>query len=159
MLIMGTCKNINPIYYSCCNKKHFAIYSVLNTVHCTNIKTYLIGLKILILKKSGMQFPPTSACISERTTKLLKTSYSVIGKYERDEMQPSIEAAKKIAKLVDTTVGYLLGETDEENILKDPEMLKRLNEIEKMDNEDKGSILKVLDGFIKSVRLKSIAVL
>lgn len=91
--------------------------------------------------------------------KLLNTSYSVIGKYERDEMQPSIEAAKKIAKLVSTTVGYLLGETDEENILKDPEMLKRLNEIEKMDNEDKGSILKVLDGFIKSVRLKNIAAL
>ena len=91
--------------------------------------------------------------------KLLNTSYSVIGKYERDEMQPSIEAAKKIAKLVDTTVGYLLGETDEENILKDPEMLKRLNEIEKMDNEDKGSILKVLDGFIKSVKFKNIAAL
>jgi len=91
--------------------------------------------------------------------KLLNTSYSVIGKYEPDEMQPSIEAAKKIAKLIDTTVGYLLGETDEENILKDPEMLKRLNEIEKMDNEDKGSILKVLDGFIKSVKLKNIAAL
>ncbi len=91
--------------------------------------------------------------------KLLNTSYSVIGKYERDEMQPSIEAAKKIAKLVSTTVGYLLGETDEENILKDPDMLKRLTEIEKMDNEDKGSILKVLDGFIKSVRLKDIAAL
>jgi len=37
--------------------------------------------------------------------KLLNTSYSVIGKYERDEMQPSIEAAKKIAKLIDTTFG------------------------------------------------------
>lgn len=38
-------------------------------------------------------------------------------------------------------------------------MPKRFNEIEKMDNEDKGSILKVLDGFIKSVRLKNIAAL
>jgi len=91
--------------------------------------------------------------------KQLNTSYSVIGKYERDEMLPSIEAARKIAKLLGTTVGYLLGETDQENILKDPEMLKRLNEIEKMDNEDKGSILKVLDGFIKSVKLKNIAAL
>ena len=91
--------------------------------------------------------------------KLFNTSYSVIGKYERDEMQPSIEAAKKIAKLVDTTVGYLLSESEQENVLKDPDMLKRLSEIEKMDNEDKGSILKVLDGFIKSVKLKNIAVL
>lgn len=40
--------------------------------------------------------------------KLLNTSYSVIGKYERDEMMPSIKAAQSIAKLVDTTVGYLL---------------------------------------------------
>ena len=97
--------------------------------------------------------------LQKELAKLLNTSYSVIGKYERDEMQPSIEAAKKIAKLVSTTVGYLLGETEEENILKDPEMLKRLNEIEKMDNEDKGSILKVLDGFIKSVKLKNMAAL
>ncbi len=74
-------------------------------------------------------------------------------------MQPSIEAAKKIAKLVGTTVGYLLGETDEENILKDPEMLKRLNEIEKMEEVDKGHILSVIDGFIKSIKIKNIAAL
>lgn len=73
-------------------------------------------------------------------------------------MLSSIEAAKKIAKLVDT-VGYLLSESKQENVLKDPEMLKRLTEIEKMDSEDKGSILKVLDGFIKSVKLKNIAAL
>ena len=30
-------------------------------------------------------------------------------------------------------------------------MLKRLNEIEKMDNEDKVHILSVIDGFIKSI--------
>jgi transcriptional regulator with XRE-family HTH domain len=52
-------------------------------------------------------------------------------------MTPSIEVAKKIAKLLSTTVGYLLGETDEENILKDPELLKRLNEIEKMEKKIK----------------------
>ncbi len=74
-------------------------------------------------------------------------------------MLRSIEAAKKIAKLVGTTVGYLLGETDEENILKAPEMLKRLNEIEKMEEDDKGHILSVIDGFIKSIKIKNIAAL
>jgi len=91
--------------------------------------------------------------------KLLNTSYSVIGKYERDEMQPSIEAAKKIAKLVDTTVGYLLSESEQENVLKDPDMLKRLTEIEKMEDADKGHILSVIDGFIKSIKLKNIVAL
>ena len=56
-------------------------------------------------------------------------------------MQPSIEAARKIAKLVGTTVGYLLGKTKQENILKDPYTLKRLYEIEKMEKEDKNHIL------------------
>jgi ribosome-binding protein aMBF1 (putative translation factor) len=57
--------------------------------------------------------------------KLLETSYTVIGKYERDEMKPSIDVAKKLAKLVDTTVGYLLGESKDMNVLKDPAMLSK----------------------------------
>jgi|SRR5690554_1884225 transcriptional regulator with XRE-family HTH domain len=89
--------------------------------------------------------------------KLLNTSYSVIGKYERDEMTPSIDAAKKIAKLLDTTIGYLLSETEQENILKNPDMLKRLNEIDNMDKEDKNHILYAIDALIKSVKFKNIA--
>ena len=93
----------------------------------------------------------------KKPAKLLNTSYSVIGNYERYEMLPSTEAAKKIAKLIDTTVDNLQSETDQENILKDTEMLKHLNEIEKMEAIDKGYILSVIDGFIKSIKLKNIA--
>ncbi len=45
--------------------------------------------------------------------KALSTSTSVIGRYERDEMVPSIDAAKKIAVTLNTTVGYLLGEVEQ----------------------------------------------
>ena len=65
---------------------------------------------------------------------------------------------KKLANILDTTVGYLLGKSEDRDLLKDPAMLKRLNEIEKMD-KDKTHILHVLDGFIKSVKLKNIAAL
>ena len=44
-------------------------------------------------------------------------------------MLPSIKAAKKIARLVDTTVGYLLSETQEDNLFKDPKMLQRFQDI------------------------------
>jgi len=37
--------------------------------------------------------------------------------------------------------------------------LRCLNEIEKMDDTDKGHILSVVDGFIKSIKLKNIAAL
>ena len=86
--------------------------------------------------------------------KLLNTSYSVIGKYERDEMLPSIKAAQSIAKLVDTTVGYLLGETEQTNLLKDPSMLKRLNQISSLSDNDKHCILYTIDGLLQNVRTK-----
>jgi len=80
----------------------------------------------------------------------------VIGSYERDEMPPSIEAAREIAQMLGTTVGYLIliDETEQENLFKDPYMLRRLNEIEKMDKEDKNHILFAIDAFIKIVKLK-----
>ena len=110
------------------------------------------GKKIATLRKA-------SKMSQTELAKALNTSTSVIGRYERDEMVPSIEAAKKIAKILNTTVGYLIGETEQENLFKDPDMLKRLNEIEKMNKEDKGHILSVVDGFIKSIKLKNIAAL
>ena len=88
--------------------------------------------------------------------KLLNTSVSVISRYERDEMIPSVDVAKKIAGLLETTVGYLLGETDQENLFKDPDMLKRFNEIESMEAEDRNHILYTLDALIKNVQLKAL---
>lgn len=86
--------------------------------------------------------------------KELSTSYTVIGKYERDEMTPSIEVAKNLAKVLDTTVGYLLGETNQTNILKDPSMLERLNEINNLPDEDRHCIMYAIDGLLQNVRTK-----
>ncbi|MFV0530684.1 MAG: hypothetical protein ACK5MD_04525 [Flavobacteriales bacterium] len=41
-----------------------------------------------------------------------------------------------MATLLDTTVGYLLGETDSSNLLQDPAMLNRLNDIAKFPEDD-----------------------
>jgi len=60
---------------------------------------------------------------------IFNTSHTTIGKYERDEMNPSIEAAKKLAKILDTTVGYLLGETKDSDLFRDPKMLQRFQDI------------------------------
>ena len=93
----------------------------------------------------------------DELAKRLSTSISVIGRYERDEMTPSIEVAKNISGYLNTTVGYLLGETDKADLFKDPVMLQRLSDLDKMENTEKSHILHVLDGFITSVKLKNIA--
>lgn len=86
--------------------------------------------------------------------KKMNTSYTVIGKYERDEMIPSIEVAKTLARLLDTTVGYLLGEAKQADTFKDPAMLKRLNEITNLPETDKEHILYTIDHLLASVKTK-----
>jgi transcriptional regulator with XRE-family HTH domain len=88
--------------------------------------------------------------------KTLKTSTSVIGRYERDEVRPTIDVVKKLAHVLETTAGYLLGETQERELLKDPSMLKRLNDIAKFSQKDKEHILYTLDAMINNVKLKAI---
>ena len=86
--------------------------------------------------------------------KIFKTSHTTIGKYERDEMTPSIEAAKKLAKILDTTVSYLLGETEDMELLKDPDMLKRLNDINDLPPKDKEGILFAIDGLLRDAKTR-----
>ncbi|WP_255721024.1 helix-turn-helix domain-containing protein [Dyadobacter sp. CY261] len=86
----------------------------------------------------------------------IKSYHSIIGKYERDEVKPTIDVVKKLADVLDTTVGYLLGETEDRELLKDPSMMKRLNDIAKFPELDKTHILYALDAMINNVKLKAI---
>ena len=88
--------------------------------------------------------------------KNLNTSISVISRYERDEMTPSIDAAKRLAAILDTTVGYLLGETENADIFKNPDMLERFKDILSFSKDQQEHIFFALDAMIKSVKLDKI---
>jgi transcriptional regulator with XRE-family HTH domain len=84
------------------------------------------------------------------------TSHTTIGKYERDEMTPSIDAAKKLAKILDTSVGYLLGENDQANLFKDPKMLQRFQDIAVLPEREKECLITTVDHFIKASKLNAL---
>lgn len=87
----------------------------------------------------------------------LGVHHSIIGKYERDEVKPTtFDVVKNIATVLDTTVGFLLGETKKQDVLKDPTILKRLNDIASFPEEDRPHIIYTLDALIKNVKLKQI---
>lgn len=88
--------------------------------------------------------------------KELSTNHSIIGKYERDEVKPTIDVVKNLAAALDTTVGYLLGETKQSNFLKDTAMVKRLNDIASFSEKDRDYILYTIDALIKNVKLQSL---
>ncbi len=84
--------------------------------------------------------------------KKLETSVSVISRYERDEMTPSIETAKKLTGFLATTVGYLLGETEDDDLLKDQDMISRLKDIKDFSNEEKRQVYFTLDAVIREIK-------
>ena len=86
--------------------------------------------------------------------KILNTNHSIIGKYERGEVKPTIDVVKRLADELATTVGFLLGETEQVNILKDPSMLKRLNDIDDLPDFDKKCILYTIDGLLRDAKAK-----
>lgn len=71
-------------------------------------------------------------------------------------MTPSIEAAKKLAKILDTTVGYLLGENEQADLFKDPVMLKRFEDIATLPAKEKECLLITVDHFIKAAKISAL---
>ena len=86
--------------------------------------------------------------------KLINAHHSIIGKYERDEVKPSIDVVVKIANVLETTVGFLLGETEDKNAFQDPLMLKRLNDINNLPSREKEALLLTLDAFLRDYKTK-----
>lgn len=91
-----------------------------------------------------------------KLSKQLNTSVSVISRYERDEMVPSIDTAKKLANLLHTTVGYLLGENEQADLFKNPDMLARFKDILSFSSEKQKHIFFTLDSMIKAIKLEKI---
>ncbi len=85
--------------------------------------------------------------------KKVGTSGDIIGKYERDEVKPSIEVASKIADVLEVSLDFLLGKT---SVQMDKANMKRLQDVEALPEEDRLHIIYALDNLIKAAKLKSI---
>lgn len=79
-------------------------------------------------------------------------SGDIIGKYERDEMKPSIETAKKLADALEVSLDYLVG--DAELKVLDKKTLQRIQDIEKLPEDERKVIYKVLDSLLRDAKAK-----
>jgi transcriptional regulator with XRE-family HTH domain len=81
----------------------------------------------------------------------LNTKGPVIGRYERDEMKPSIEVATKMAQLLEVSLDWLVGTTDMEL---DTNTLNRIQDIDKLNQKDNELVFEFLDSFISNRKIK-----
>ncbi|RPD42850.1 MULTISPECIES: helix-turn-helix domain-containing protein [Chitinophaga] len=83
----------------------------------------------------------------------LGTKGPAIGRYERDEMKPSIDAATKMAKVLGVSLDWLVGITDMEL---DAATLGRIQDINKLSLKDKELVFEFLDSFIANRKIKNV---
>lgn len=56
--------------------------------------------------------------------KRIGSYHSIIDKYDHDEVKPTVDVVKKLVEVLETTAGYLLGATQDRDILKIHRCLK-----------------------------------
>jgi transcriptional regulator with XRE-family HTH domain len=78
---------------------------------------------------------------------------AVIGRYERDEVKPSIEMAKALAEALEVSLDYLVGSTD---TLLDKNITKKILDIQKLKDEERSHVFALLDAFLKQTKIQSI---
>jgi len=76
-----------------------------------------------------------------------------LGRYERNEVFPSIDIATALAEALQISLDYLVGVTD---ILLDKNIVNRVLDIQKLNEEDKKHVFALLDAFIKQRKLQAI---
>ena len=89
----------------------------------------------------------------EDLAKMLGTKGPAIGRYERDEMKPSIEVAAKMAQFLDVSLDWMVGHTDLEL---DGKMIQRIQEVTQMKPKDKEHVFAMLDAFIRQNKLQNV---
>ena len=83
--------------------------------------------------------------------KLININGDAYGRYERNEVRPTIEMAVKIASALQISLDYLTGTTEMEL---DNEMLKRIQEASKLSQKDREHIFVTIDALIRDFKNK-----
>ncbi len=84
--------------------------------------------------------------------KKVGTSGDIVGKYERNEMKPSIETARRLANALNVTLDYLVGDSD--TVLFDKDITKRIEAIVSMESDDREALFKIIDAYIRDFKAK-----
>jgi transcriptional regulator with XRE-family HTH domain len=85
--------------------------------------------------------------------KVTGISRDAISKYERGDVIPSVEYAKRIADALGVSLDYLVSNDENEQTL-DNEAVKRIKEIQELPNDEKVKIFSVIDALIRDTKAK-----
>lgn len=104
-----------------------------------------IGNKIIQLRKQNNYSQADLA-------KKVGISRTIVGNYERNTNTPSIDILVKIAHVFNVSIDYLIGEGQLSSY--DKEVLKRIEDIESLDQETRKNLFFLIDNVIQNYKTK-----
>lgn len=76
---------------------------------------------------------------------------AVIGRYEREEVKPSIDMATQLAEALGVSLDYLVGSTD---LLMDKAIINRVMDVQLLNEDDKKHLFALMDAFLRDAKAK-----
>jgi len=87
----------------------------------------------------------------DELAKAISAHAPVIGRYERNEVKPSIEVATKMAEVLQVSLDYLVGFADYEL---DHSLTQKILDIQSLNDEDRKDILKMIDALLRDAKAR-----
>ena len=88
----------------------------------------------------------------DELAKQISSSRVMVGKYERGDNMPSVEVLIRLAKALDVSIDYLVGEGS--NAKYDKDLVRRLDEVEKLPDEVKERVFDYMDLIIRDFKTR-----
>lgn len=96
-----------------------------------------------IRKKRGLS--------QDELAKKVGTIAITIGRYERNEIKPSIEIATKIAEALEVSLDYLVGASD---AVLEKSIVKKILAIQQLPDEQKNIVISLMDAYLRDFQAK-----
>ena len=119
---------------------------MFDVVFTTDMKPLAFGQRLTQVRKQRQ-------LSQDELGKKIGVHGAVIGRYEREEVTPSVEAALRLAQALDVSLDYLVGATD---TLLDSGIMKRVLDIQQLPKEEKAHVFALLDAFLKHSKLQQL---
>lgn len=81
--------------------------------------------------------------------KMVGIHANVLGRYERSEARPFVEMAAKLAEALQVSLDYLVGNSD---LKFDKETINRIVGLQSLDADEKNTIFRIVDAFIRDTK-------
>ena len=112
------------------------------------------GVKAIFAKRVS-ELRKTQGYSQGELAKQLGTSAAIVGRYERGEVAPSIEVARKIADSLGVTLDYLTDPNAPEASIQDQETLDRLHGIQRLPSDERSRIIEVVDALVRDANARA----